>query len=126
MQLTNQQQPEQPSTSGSSSSLQHHHHHQPQQLQGKVARFAAQKHAAKPVQEVQRALAEYMALPASQYSVLDARKIERLDDTTFRLVGWLVGWLHGSICVWWVVLSGEGAIGSRRSSAVELSSLTHY
>lgn len=28
--------------------------------------------------------AEYMALPASQYSVLDAQKIERLDDTTFR------------------------------------------
>ena len=28
--------------------------------------------------------AEYMALPASQYSVLDARKIERLDDDTFR------------------------------------------
>lgn len=25
-----------------------------------------------------------MALPASQYSVLDARKIERLDDDTFR------------------------------------------
>jgi hypothetical protein len=28
--------------------------------------------------------AEYMALPASQYSVLDARQIERVDDTTFR------------------------------------------
>ena len=28
--------------------------------------------------------AEYMALPASQYSVLDAEKIERLDDSTFR------------------------------------------
>lgn len=25
-----------------------------------------------------------MALPASQYSVLDAQKIERLDDSTFR------------------------------------------
>lgn len=25
-----------------------------------------------------------MALPASQYSVLDAQKIERLDDNTFR------------------------------------------
>ncbi len=25
-----------------------------------------------------------MALPASQYSVLDARKVERIDDSTFR------------------------------------------
>jgi hypothetical protein len=77
----------QPSTSGPSAQQQHHQqqsrHIQPQ-LQGKVARFAAQKHARKPVQELQRALAEYMALPASQYSVLDARKIERLDETTFR------------------------------------------
>ena len=28
--------------------------------------------------------AEYMALPASQYSVLDAQRIERLDEDTFR------------------------------------------
>ena len=27
--------------------------------------------------------AEYMTLPASQYSVLDAKKIERLDEETF-------------------------------------------
>ena len=30
------------------------------------------------------AAAEYMALPASQYSVLDAERIERIDDDTFR------------------------------------------
>ena len=30
------------------------------------------------------AAAEYMALPASQYSVLDAKRIERIDDSTFR------------------------------------------
>jgi hypothetical protein len=88
MRVANQfeQMPE-PSTSAPSTPQQHHqqqsHHIQPQ-LQGKVARFAAQKHARKPVQELQRALAEYMALPASQYSVLDARKIERLDETTFK------------------------------------------
>ena len=29
------------------------------------------------------AAADYMRLPASQYSVLDAKKIERLDDDTF-------------------------------------------
>ena len=28
--------------------------------------------------------AEYMTLPASQYSVLDAKRIERIDDATFR------------------------------------------
>ena len=28
--------------------------------------------------------AEYMSLPASQYSVLDAERIERADDYTFR------------------------------------------
>lgn len=27
---------------------------------------------------------EYMSLPASQYSVLDAERIERVDDSTFR------------------------------------------
>eukprot|EP00775_Hariotina_reticulata_P007243 gene7243-7456_t len=54
------------------------------QLQGKLARFAAHKLQFKPVTEAQRALAEYMALPASQYSVLDARKIERIDESTFR------------------------------------------
>jgi hypothetical protein len=54
------------------------------QLQGNLARFAARKLQFKPVTEAQRALAEYMALPASQYSVLDARKIERIDESTFR------------------------------------------
>lgn len=80
------QQP-QPSTSSSEAQhpqQQHQQQHIQPQLQGKVARFAAQKQARKSVQELQRPLAEYMALPASQYSVLDARKIERLDDTTFR------------------------------------------
>jgi hypothetical protein len=81
-----EQQP-QPDASTSGASPQHQQpqaHHSQQQLQGKIARFAAQKHARKPVQELQRALSAYMALPASQYSVLDARKIERLDDTTFK------------------------------------------
>lgn len=30
-------------------------------------------------------IAEYMTLPVSQYSVLDADKVERLDDTTFKV-----------------------------------------
>jgi hypothetical protein len=45
-------------------------------LAGRVARFRATKHAAQLVRELEaRSLAEYMALPASQYSVLDARKV---------------------------------------------------
>ncbi|KAK9909070.1 hypothetical protein WJX75_006729 [Coccomyxa subellipsoidea] len=44
----------------------------------------AQKSAALALREGPRPLAEYMALPASQYSVLDAKRIERIDDDTFR------------------------------------------
>lgn len=54
------------------------------ELAGNVARFRAHKLQLKAVKEQQRALADYMALPASQYSVLDARKIERIDESTFR------------------------------------------
>eukprot|EP00270_Netrium_digitus_P014321 TRINITY_DN484_c0_g1_i3.p1 TRINITY_DN484_c0_g1~~TRINITY_DN484_c0_g1_i3.p1 ORF type:complete len:257 (+),score=40.57 TRINITY_DN484_c0_g1_i3:41-811(+) len=36
------------------------------------------------VEELERPIAEYMTLPASQYSVLDAERIERLDDKCFR------------------------------------------
>ncbi|GAX79194.1 hypothetical protein CEUSTIGMA_g6634.t1 [Chlamydomonas eustigma] len=38
-----------------------------------------------PIQELSvGSLADYMSLPASQYSVLDARKIERINDEMFR------------------------------------------
>lgn len=36
------------------------------------------------VRELARPLMEYMSLPASQYSVLDAERIERVDNSTFR------------------------------------------
>ncbi|GAB4815192.1 hypothetical protein N2152v2_002238 [Parachlorella kessleri] len=49
----------------------------------RVAVLQATKFAALPVEEAGRPLAEYMTLPASQYSVLDAKKIERLDEETF-------------------------------------------
>ncbi|KAK9795865.1 hypothetical protein WJX73_010568 [Symbiochloris irregularis] len=42
-----------------------------------------QTSAAHWMQEADRPLAEYMTLPASQYSVLDAKKIDRIDDQTF-------------------------------------------
>lgn len=44
----------------------------------------ATKVAAVAVEEGAKPLADYMRLPVSQYSVLDAKRIERLDDTTFR------------------------------------------
>ncbi|KAF8063016.1 hypothetical protein HT031_003855 [Scenedesmus sp. PABB004] len=50
----------------------------------RVARFAARRQQSVVVREGARPLPDYMALPASQYSVLDARKVERLDDDTFR------------------------------------------
>lgn len=36
------------------------------------------------VKEQHRSLGDYLRLPASQYSVLDAKRIERIDDDTFR------------------------------------------
>ncbi|CAM0870736.1 unnamed protein product [Alopecurus aequalis] len=48
------------------------------------ARFVARRSESASVQQLARPLAEYMGLPASQYSVLDAERIERVDDSTFR------------------------------------------
>jgi len=51
---------------------------------GPRAKFMAQRTETYELEEVARPLAEYMALPASQYSVLDAERIERVDDTMFK------------------------------------------
>ncbi|KAL2533889.1 Protein of unknown function (DUF1997) [Abeliophyllum distichum] len=48
------------------------------------ARFVARRTESVSVRQLQRPLIEYMSLPASQYSVLDAERIERVDDNTFR------------------------------------------
>ncbi|EPS69171.1 hypothetical protein M569_05597, partial [Genlisea aurea] len=48
------------------------------------ARFVARRTESVSVRQLQRPLNEYMSLPASQYSVLDAERIERVDDCTFR------------------------------------------
>ncbi|KAF6167736.1 hypothetical protein GIB67_017231 [Kingdonia uniflora] len=48
------------------------------------ARFIAKRLESVSVQQLQRPLSEYMSLPASQYSVLDAERIERIDENTFR------------------------------------------
>ncbi|KAL6777325.1 CGL81 [Auxenochlorella protothecoides x Auxenochlorella symbiontica] len=49
----------------------------------RTAILKAAKVATHGLQESSRPLADYMALPASQYSVLDAETVERLDDDTF-------------------------------------------
>ncbi|XAR72159.1 hypothetical protein NMG60_11018701 [Bertholletia excelsa] len=51
---------------------------------GPKARFIARRRQSVPVRQLGRPLTEYMSLPASQYSVLDAERIERVDDNTFR------------------------------------------
>ncbi|KAE8652220.1 hypothetical protein Csa_022139 [Cucumis sativus] len=48
------------------------------------ARFIARRSESVTVRQLARPLNEYMSLPASQYSVLDAERIERIDDCTFR------------------------------------------
>ncbi|XP_058105361.1 uncharacterized protein LOC131248880 isoform X2 [Magnolia sinica] len=48
------------------------------------ARFVAKRSEMISVQQLQRPLAEYMSLPASQYSVLDGERIERVSENTFR------------------------------------------
>ncbi|KAF5192572.1 putative RAP release 2, galactose-binding-like domain protein [Thalictrum thalictroides] len=48
------------------------------------ARFIAKRTETINVQQLERPLIEYMSLPASQYSVLDAERIERVDESTFR------------------------------------------
>lgn len=56
-----------------------------QQYAGKrTAVLRACKSDAISVKEQHRSLGDYLRLPASQYSVLDAQRIERIDDDTFR------------------------------------------
>merc|ERR1711920_715471 len=50
----------------------------------KHATFLASKRFSQQLEESGRPLREYMALPASQYSVLDATSVERLDGDTFK------------------------------------------
>ncbi|RZC70576.1 hypothetical protein C5167_033747 [Papaver somniferum] len=48
------------------------------------ARFVVKRSETLAVKQLERPLMEYMSLPASQYSVLDAERIERVDENTFR------------------------------------------
>ncbi|CAL9089681.1 unnamed protein product [Musa textilis] len=62
------------------------------------ARFVARRTESTTVQQLQRPLAEYMSLPASQYSVLDAERIERIDDNTFRCYVYRIKFFAFEVC----------------------------
>ncbi|XP_059628384.1 uncharacterized protein LOC132271123 isoform X2 [Cornus florida] len=49
-------------------------------------------------QQLERPLREYMSLPASQYSVLDAERIERVDDNTFRCYVYRLKFFAFEVC----------------------------
>ncbi|KAJ6794564.1 Uncharacterized protein M6B38_230640 [Iris pallida] len=62
------------------------------------ARFAAARSVAVSVHQLQRPLEEYMALPVSQYSVLDAQRIERVDENTFRCFIYRLKFFSFEVC----------------------------
>lgn len=62
------------------------------------ARFVARRTETVPVHQLQRPLLEYMSLPASQYSVLDAERIERVDDNTFRCYVYTFKFFNFEVC----------------------------
>ncbi|ANM70564.1 RAP release 2, galactose-binding-like domain protein, putative (DUF1997) [Arabidopsis thaliana] len=62
------------------------------------ARFIARQKQSVSVRQLQRPLIEYMSLPASQYSVLDAERIERVDDNTFRCYVYTFKFFNFEVC----------------------------
>ncbi|KAJ0047004.1 hypothetical protein Pint_05940 [Pistacia integerrima] len=62
------------------------------------ARFIARRKESVTVRQLQRPLMEYMSLPASQYSVLDAERIERVDDNTFRCYVYRLKFFAFEVC----------------------------
>ncbi|XP_077221039.1 RAP release 2, galactose-binding-like domain protein, putative (DUF1997) isoform X2 [Tasmannia lanceolata] len=62
------------------------------------ARFIARRSETTSVKQLQRPLVEYMSLPASQYSVLDAERIERVDDNTFRCYVYRLKFFAFEVC----------------------------
>ncbi|PKA60857.1 hypothetical protein AXF42_Ash006492 [Apostasia shenzhenica] len=75
------------------------------------ARFVARRSESSTVQQLQRPLAEYMALPASQYSVLDAQRIERVDSNTFRCYVYRMKFFSFEVCPVLVVRVEEEPCG---------------
>nr|KJB75125.1 hypothetical protein B456_012G025500 [Gossypium raimondii] len=62
------------------------------------ARFVARRKESISVRQLNRPLIEYMSLPASQYSVLDAERIERVDDNTFRCYVYRFKFFNFEVC----------------------------
>ncbi|XP_020223691.1 uncharacterized protein LOC109805852 [Cajanus cajan] len=62
------------------------------------ARFVARRKESLSVRQLQRPLIEYMRLPASQYSVLDAERIERVNDDTFRCYVYRIKFFAFEVC----------------------------
>ncbi|XVE68753.1 hypothetical protein DITRI_Ditri09bG0094800 [Diplodiscus trichospermus] len=62
------------------------------------ARFVARRKESISVRQLKRPLIEYMSLPASQYSVLDAERIERIDDNTFRCYVYRFKFFNFEVC----------------------------
>lgn len=62
------------------------------------ARFVARRKESVSVQQLQRPLIEYMKLPASQYSVLDAERIERVSEDTFRCYVYTIKFFSFEVC----------------------------
>ncbi|KAK2634138.1 hypothetical protein Ddye_028930 [Dipteronia dyeriana] len=62
------------------------------------ARFVGRRKESVSVRQLQRPLIEYMSLPASQYSVLDAERIERVDDNTFRCYVYRLKFFAFEVC----------------------------
>ncbi|WRX12690.1 Protein of unknown function DUF1997 - like 1 [Theobroma cacao] len=62
------------------------------------ARFVARRKESVSVRQLKRPLIEYMRLPASQYSVLDAERIERIDDNTFRCYIYRFKFFNFEVC----------------------------
>ncbi|KAK7393032.1 hypothetical protein VNO78_21483 [Psophocarpus tetragonolobus] len=62
------------------------------------ARFVARRKESVSVRQLQRPLIEYMRLPASQYSVLDAERIERVNDNTFRCYVYRFKFFNFEVC----------------------------
>ncbi|KAJ1404230.1 hypothetical protein SESBI_26697 [Sesbania bispinosa] len=62
------------------------------------ARFVARRKESISVQQLERPLIEYMRLPASQYSVLDAERIERVNDNTFRCYVYRIKFFTFEVC----------------------------
>ncbi|GAB2211866.1 hypothetical protein Droror1_Dr00025205 [Drosera rotundifolia] len=74
--------------------------------------FVARRREAVSVQQLQRPLLEYLSLPASQYSVLDAQRIERVDERTFRCYVYKFKFFAFEVCPVLLVRVEELADGS--------------